>query len=65
MTVTLPGRSCPSFFNRLSGIFDPFPDSSRGSFCAFLDRFSGVGCCLFDGFSGFLHRTLVLRPDEP
>ena len=65
MTVTLLRRSCPSFFNRLSGVFDPFPDSSRGSFRAFLDRLSGLGCCLFDGFFGLVERTLVLRPNEP
>ncbi len=65
MTVTLPGRSCPSFFNGLSGIFDPFPNGSCRRLSAFLDRFSSVGCYLFDGFFGLLDRTLILRPNEP
>lgn len=65
MTGTLLCRCCPRLFNRLSGIFNPFPDCSRGSFCAFLDRLAGFFGCLFNGFFGLLDRALILRPNEP
>jgi hypothetical protein len=65
MTVTLLCRCCPRFFNRLSGIFNPFSDCSRCSFCAFLDRLAGLAGGLFNGFFGLLERALILRPNEP
>jgi dTDP-4-amino-4,6-dideoxygalactose transaminase len=64
MTGTLLCRCCPRFFNRLSGIFNPFPDRSRCSFCAFLDRLASLVGGLFDGFFGLLDRALILRPNE-
>jgi hypothetical protein len=64
MTGTLLCRCCPRFFNRLSGIFNPFPDRSGCSFCAFLDRLAGLAGGLFNGFFGLLDRALILRPNE-
>ena len=64
MTVRLLCRCCPSFFDRLSGTFNPFPDRSRCSFCAFLDRFAGLVGSLFNGFFGLLDRALILRPND-
>ena len=64
MTVALLCWCCPRFFNRLSGIFNPFSDRSCCSFCAFLDCLAGIGCGLFDGFFGLLDRALILRPNE-
>jgi hypothetical protein len=63
MTVRLLCWCCASFFDRLSGIFNPFPDRSRCSFCAFLDRVAGLAGGLFNAFSGLLDRTLILRPN--
>jgi hypothetical protein len=62
--MTLLGRGCPSFFNRLSGILDSFPDSSCSSFCSLLDCFSGFARRFFYGFSGLLDWALVLRPNQ-
>jgi hypothetical protein len=64
MTVRLLCRCCPGFFDSLSGIFNPFPDRSRGSFCAFLDRFAGLVGGLFNGFFGLLDWALILRPND-
>ena len=64
MTGTLLCRCCPHFFNRLSGIFNPFPDRSRCRLSAFLDRLAGLAGGLFNGFFGLLDRALILRPNE-